>query len=495
VDYSEVCSNEKALGFDVYSNPKRKKAMDKAKDTGLPVATARIFLVQETAKQTGILIFLPIYKDAKVPSSKEERQKILRGYAVGVFRIGDVLTSAFKGLNINYTETFLTDETMASEYSVLAAYHVSGKGTGELLPLNQINLKKNDLSWSTTFDIGGRVWRILVTPTSKYLSNNRSWAAWGILVGGLLFTGLLSVFLLILTGSAIADKQQANHLLNLNTELNNEIEQHEKTEYSLRQAISERKRAEEKLQTAHDELEQRVQDRTIKLTNEVGERKQVEESLKLSLEEKEILLREIHHRVKNNLAVIISLLNLQTHQMQDDRVSEALQDSCDRIKSMALIHETIYKSNNLSRIFLENYTRQLGGRLLHAMKEKSGQIRIFYKIEDIRLEVDQAIPCGLILNELITNALKYAFPHGNGEIRITAHYIAEGCIELVIQDNGVGLPEELNLSNLDSLGLKIVSILSENQLDGTLDIRNEEGACFSIRWPVEVNKGKEKKND
>ncbi len=222
---------------------------------------------------------------------------------------------------------------------------------------------------------------------------------------------------------------------------------------------------------------------------DITARVQADEQIKASLKEKEVLLREIHHRVKNNLAVIISLLNLQSYQFQDDRIAAALQDNRDRVKSMALIHETLYLSENVAEISLKEYAPNLGDRLLQAMKGKSGQVRIVYEIEDIRLDIDHAIACGLILNELLTNALKYAFPEGNGEVSVAVHHTETDEIELVVKDNGAGLPKGLDTGNLKTLGLEIVSTLTENQLEGNLNIRNENGACFTIRWPLSTDGG------
>ncbi len=217
---------------------------------------------------------------------------------------------------------------------------------------------------------------------------------------------------------------------------------------------------------------------------DVSHRKTVEEKIKTSLKEKEVLLREIHHRVKNNLSVIISLLNLQAHQFDDDRISSALQDSRDRIESMALIHNTLYQSNNFSGIYLDEYIPNLGNQLMRVYRGNKEKIRMTYEIDNIVLELDQAIPCGLILNELFTNALKHAFPKTPGEIRITAHYTDTKEIRLVFQDYGVGLPEGLDTDNSDSMGLKIVSILTKNQLEGNLEIRSQDGVRFEILIPL-----------
>lgn len=228
--------NEKALGFDVYSNPIRKKAMDVARDTGKPAATARIDLVQETSHQAGILVFLPVYHSGKLPDHLDDRRKRLRGFVVGVFRMGDVLATALKGLNISHTETFLFDATPVQQDVTLAAYRVTEEGSGALMPLSASKPIENSLSSSTSFNIGGRNWRLLVTPTTQYLTEQRSWAAWGVLAGGLILTGLLGTFLLILTGRQIVERRRAEELVELNKNLSNEVSQRHQVEYSLREA-------------------------------------------------------------------------------------------------------------------------------------------------------------------------------------------------------------------------------------------------------------------
>ncbi len=222
------------------------------------------------------------------------------------------------------------------------------------------------------------------------------------------------------------------------------------------------------------------------IARDVTKQKETDRIIQSSLKEKEILLKEIHHRVKNNLAVIISLLNLQAHQFQSDYILAAFQDSCSRLKTMALVHETLYESENMAEITLSGYLKKLGHHLEQTMTDNTRPVRITYDIENIVLEIDQAIPCGLILNELLTNAFKYAFPEGDGVIRISGRcYPNSKQIELIIQDNGVGLPEEMNIDNIESLGIKIVSLLVKSQLEGSLDIRNDNGTRFEIRWPFQ----------
>ncbi len=223
---------------------------------------------------------------------------------------------------------------------------------------------------------------------------------------------------------------------------------------------------------------------------DISDRKLAEEQLKDSLRDKEVLLREIHHRVKNNLATIMSMLNLQSSKIDDARIREALRDSRTRVRSMALIHETLYRSADLSRISLRPYVKDLAEGVLLAMSGNVSDIRMLYDIENIGLHIDQAVPCGLIVNELLTNSIKHAFPHGKGEIRVAANYIGHDRVQLVVSDDGGGFPTAQDLQNPDSLGLRLVSILAHDQLEGDLDIDSCDGARVTVRWPTTPTKGK-----
>ena len=210
------------------------------------------------------------------------------------------------------------------------------------------------------------------------------------------------------------------------------------------------------------------------------------QSLQQGLKEKEVLLQEIHHRVKNNMAVIISLLRLQTKTSMDSRVKDALEDSQNRIKSMALIHESLHQSKYLLEISLKEYTTTLIKNMIKAMQKTTGMVETRINIDNVNLTVDQAVPCGLILNELITNSMKYAFSKNKGnKIDISAQYTTNPDeIKLVVKDNGPGFPEDIKIKGNKSLGLRIISLLVENQLEGTWDIENDNGACFTAKWPI-----------
>jgi len=212
-------------------------------------------------------------------------------------------------------------------------------------------------------------------------------------------------------------------------------------------------------------------------------RKQAEEELKASLQEKEVLLREIHHRVKNNLQIIFSLLNLQAGYLKDKQALEIFKNSQSRIKSMALIHEKLYHSKDLARINFAEYIRDLVKNLFSAYPVNSDAITLKLNLENVCLGIDAAIPCGLIVNELISNSLKHAFPEGrSGEICVEIYLMADSKVALFVSDNGIGLPEEFNLKDSKTLGLQLVDDLI-NQLEGNIELKRNEGVEFKLIFP------------
>ena len=215
-------------------------------------------------------------------------------------------------------------------------------------------------------------------------------------------------------------------------------------------------------------------------------RKQLDEQIKASLKEKETLLHEIHHRVKNNMAVISSLLGMQMNSTDNKLAKEALQDSQNRVQSMSMIHETLYRSDSLSSIDLKTYLSELG-RTIFQNYSLRNKVQFKVEAENIMIGVKQASPVGLIVNELISNCLKYAFSDDReGVILLELKSNKENGVELIVSDNGVGIPEGFDLQNTDSLGLKLVKLLAENQLGGSLDMESSNGTKFIIKFNIET---------
>lgn len=221
------------------------------------------------------------------------------------------------------------------------------------------------------------------------------------------------------------------------------------------------------------------------LQSEISERRQAEATLKSALSEKEVLLREVHHRVKNNLAVITSLLNMQAKRVDDLVVKASLEESRSRIAAMSLIHETLYQSDNLAEIPLKEYVGNVYKILQQVMMKSPGDVRFTMSGESINLTIDQAVPCGLVLNELITNSLKYGYPKGGkGTISLSAEIIKDHWVQLNYSDDGVGLPVDFSPNQKKKLGMRIVRLLVENQLGGEFSWKTGPGARFTIRWPL-----------
>jgi PAS domain S-box-containing protein len=224
------------------------------------------------------------------------------------------------------------------------------------------------------------------------------------------------------------------------------------------------------------------------ILRDITARKAAEEKIKASLREKEVLLKEIHHRVKNNLQVVSSLLNLQSRGISDEETRRFFKESQHRVHSMALIHEQLYESQDLSRIDLPVYIEQLAAFLFRAYGVSLSRVGLKTRIENLHFEVDVAVPCGLIINELVSNSLKYGFPEGRqGEIRIDFQRRPKNQITLAVGDNGVGFPRGVNLLNTRTLGLRLVRSLAQ-QLGGQAELKGGSGSQVKIRFSLSAAK-------
>jgi two-component sensor histidine kinase/DNA-binding response OmpR family regulator len=297
---------------------------------------------------------------------------------------------------------------------------------------------------------------------------------------------------------------QAENLIAANAKL-------ERTTRELRQEVEMRKRTEAeltesriRLNHSNEMLEAKVKERTAELETlnqsllkEIRDRTAAEQELKESLEEKQALLKEIHHRVKNNLQIISSLLRLQSTKVTDKGSAELLLDSQNRIKSMALVHEQLYGSSDLSRIGFARYLKDMTDQLLRAFDAAGKGIELKLDVQDIPMSVDMAVPCGLIVHELISNALKHAFPPGRptaDSLRPTVllrfQCMGAGDCEILVRDNGIGLPPEEVLKQSRSLGMQLVKTLVK-QIKGGLRVERKDGTSFHILMAPENERKKE----
>ena len=226
-------------------------------------------------------------------------------------------------------------------------------------------------------------------------------------------------------------------------------------------------------------------DKVITVIRDITTEREREEQIKAALNEKEVLLREIHHRVKNNLQVMSSLISLQTEAMTDPVAIQAFHETQARVRSMALIHEELYRAANLASIDFAEYVNKLGANLIQLFTI-SANIELCVDIENIWLGVDTAIPCGLIINELVSNAMKYAFPNGHsGKISVKVVLLDQTAEQnnylLEVQDNGIGFPEHIDFRRTESLGMQLVNILAR-QLRGSVELTVESGTRFAIHF-------------
>ncbi len=229
-------------------------------------------------------------------------------------------------------------------------------------------------------------------------------------------------------------------------------------------------------------LQIKMQEQNVQLKDEIEERKKAENRVQKALHEKEMLLKEIHHRIKNNLQAAASLLNFQASRLADKKAQSAIRESENRILSMALIHEQLQEMEDTARVHAGEYVKTLVERLFETYGVSSGKVRLSVKAADTTLNNDTVVPMGLIINELVSNSLKYAFP-GNrkGEIHVSLTRGQDGPFCLKVADDGVGLPEDVGVSKSGSLGMLLVKSFAEG-LSGTVELSRNGGTAVTITF-------------
>jgi two-component sensor histidine kinase len=397
--------NEAALGFDLTSIPSRRDVIDRARDSALAAASGRLMLVQERGQQFGVLVVVPVYdRGPAAAATIEQRRSALRGYVMGVYRIGDLVQAALAGAELSHIDLRLTDDTAPPAEQSL--YERLGRGAS--LPWTRV----------ATAAVGDHKWSIRLAPSADYAVLHRNWQPWTVLTVGLLFASVLEMMVLLMTERAAA-------------------------------------------------IQRVVDQRTAQLRD--------------ALKEKETLLQEIHHRVKNNLQVVSSLINIQQRKLGPGAPRQALQECQTRVQAIAMVHDKLYQSRDYSSVPFSQYAKDRAANVFHAAGVSSEAVKLEVEVEEVALGVDKAIPCGLILNELVTNALKHAFPEERpGTVRVEMGRTAAGRVRLAVSDDGVGLPAGLDIRHSDTLGLQLVCTLAE-QLAARLEVdRSGAGTLFEV---------------
>lgn len=523
--------NRRAFGYDLFSEPNRKNAMLTARDNGLTTITGKITLVQETEYniQAGFLIFIPFYSKNFREITLDKRRASLKGFVYSPFRMKDVMQATLgndlSNINIQIYDGVdtLRKNLMYSSDSLFA------------------QTSSESLIESRTIDLYGKTWTLRFSALPEFMASYSSEKPTILLLSGLLISFLLSLVILSFLNSRKTSKKLSevlesagegifgvDNLLNctfINTSalemLGYELEEclnknmHDFIHCSsndgkicnvdqcpLLQTIRKGKIStvleavlERKNKTifpieysSHPIIENGIVTGTVITFKDITEQKKYLDQIEGSLREKEVLLREIHHRVKNNLQIISSLLNLQTGAASDRKTNEILTESKNRVKSMALIHEKLYRTKNFSSLDIHEFVSELIQNLFHSYGIEQQTIKTELILDHIDFNADQAVYIGLIINELVSNSLKHAFNSNDKigdekkdrKISISIKNTANG-YSIKIYDNGCGFPNNINFAEAESLGLQLVMSLVR-QLDGNIMMNNNLGTEFEIKF-------------
>jgi two-component sensor histidine kinase/integral membrane sensor domain MASE1 len=395
-------------GYVFASSPPRLLALSRARDNDVTAASSRVTLFG--SNHDGVLIMSPIYAGGGTVGSGE-----FGGVIVGVLDLGALINSATPGAITENIVLNLDDVTEPGHPERL--YHGSGSGSS-----------RRGLTQRQTLHLGDRRWQLTVAASEVFINSQSTFVSWLVLAAGLLFTGVLQMLLLAMSGYA-------------------------------------------------RNIEEEVQARTHELAAS-------KLSLGAALKEQETLLKEVYHRVKNNLQVIYSLLNLEGYGLQEGPARAALQNTAARVRAMALVHEKLYRSGSLASISLADYLKDLLAQIKSANADSSRRISVDSTIAEVQIGLDFAIPLGLLVNELVSNSLKHGYPQGgDGRISVRIMEDDDNRLLLTVSDDGAGMPPDFTIERSASMGLRLASSLAR-QLGGELVIKPGPGAAFSVRMQL-----------
>lgn len=522
--------NQRAFGYDMLSDPVRREAMEEARDYGRTSVSGKVNLVQDIGNrniQAGFLMYIPLFDKRKLTTIPEERKKSLIGYVYSPFRMNDlmhgILNNQFENIQIE-----IFDNRRISAENLL--YTSSERNSSKLNSFPE----KNFLKKYKNVYINGRDWALQFTPLPGFgssIDRQKPLMALilGIVVSSLLFIvarNLSNIFIInkkleqllesTVEGIYGIDRNRRCTFINnsaakmlgydaeecLKKDMHELVHHHRENgeiypfyECPILKSMEDQKGVSVDSDvywkkdgtsfpiefSSYPIIDNKETTGAVVAFNDITDRKRSMEQTESSLKEKEVLLREIHHRVKNNLQIISSMLNLQTNYITDKKSLAIFEESRNRVRSMALIHERLYQNESLSTLNIKEYVIELVNNLMRSYRVDSS-ITSEINISDIFINTDTAIPLGLIINELVSNSLKYAFVDGRkGKIAISLISLTNEKFQMVLSDNGVGLPQNFDMKSTNTLGLQLVSSLV-TQLDGEVLLTNNTGTKFEINF-------------
>ena len=541
-----LTTNAEAVGFDLSSEVNRRQTLQMAGDRGELLATPPIRLVQQPDGKIGFLLVAPVYRRGAKPQTAMERQAALRGFVTVVFLAQVLVDSKLQTLDHRAMTMCLLDTTASTARLLFAGYGAHPRSCVDFATADGPSK-----GWVGQFEAAGRKLQVRFTPSSDFAAEQRSWQPWFVLAGGLVFVALLGAVLLSLTGRETrltaaleasarseakfaASEQRARALVRaLPDMLFRQSRDGTYLDYaapikdelyappeaflgkkaadvlppevaSSAQAAAIRAFETGQLQRIEYGLHLGGQDydfearivpvsdhESVTLVRNITTAKQAERALLAALRAQEVLLREVHHRVKNNLHVISSLLNLQAMRLDDPTAKSALVDCQNRVLSIALVHAKLYQSADLSHINAKEYLETLIDSLRHATNHDSRRIAFELAVDDVKLSVDMGISCGLIAHELVTNALKHAFVGGRtGRVAVTLRrdVDSENSFIFSVVDDGVGMATGAGPPRPRSLGLDLVDAFAQ-QLGATMTVDTSAGTAFVFKFAIRNSGG------